>query len=397
MNFPELNLRISFATNPFDAEDDYTDIPNVQHAIIIRGRQHELDRIVPGIMRAEIFNRSGDLWPIKESNVVPGKKINLQAQWNDTTYDLYTGFVDDWAPGWIDKTVPVVRPSCVDVLSFLANIDLIADYPQEPSGDRIGRVLDEVGWPGVLDWRLGEEGYSELGETTYLSYRRLDEGQSEIQATDQRINAFDHIVNVQNTELGLVYQRADGNVNYDDRLRRITDYTESRFTFEERHYQKLDIHCSINDIYNDITLERTGGEPQRAENEGSQEAYGRRTYFRSGHLHTSDLEVEDHANFLASMYAEPRLRIRRVKISPSGNPELWPVILSLELNNRITLVNDEAGIDKEYFIEGIEHDIDYNRGIWEVFYQLSPADLMSYWILGTENLSELNETAILGY
>lgn len=409
--WPELKLRIAFANDPFDASPSWADISSdLRRVQIKRGRQHELDRIEPGTMTVELNNEHGNYWPLNEEsdyypNVLPNKRVNIYATWKGVDYHLYTGFIEDWNPGWIhDKGFgPIVSPSCVDVLSLIANLEINDDvgYPQELSGVRVARVLDAVGWPGIYDWQLGIAGYSELGETTYLSYRGLDDGQSILQATGplENENAMEHLWKVQDAELGVIYQRGDGNVNFDDRHNRILKHSISFAVFGPGGlpYHGLEPHFDNNMIRNDIRITRIGGVQQSAQDTTSQAAFGKRTLSKSDLLLASDLECQDQANYLKKRYKDPTFRISSLKVLPAADPALWPVVLGAEIGRRITLKRPGIGLDKDYYIEGIQHDIDLTRLTWEVNLQLSEADSQTYWILGIEGSSELGEITHLAY
>jgi hypothetical protein len=174
---------------------------------IERGRQHFLDRIEAGTVYLVLKNSSGNYWPNNAAgdyypNVLPGKRINIRATYSAVTYDLFTGFIESWEPGWLGASQKgaTMRLTCSDLLSRLSAFNLnSAGYAEEVSGTRIGNMLDDLGWPAAD--------------------RDLDTGQTTLQATGAlaNVNALDHLYTVQESEQGIVFIAGDGDVQFHDR------------------------------------------------------------------------------------------------------------------------------------------------------------------------------------
>ena len=394
MAWPTLTLRMAFASDPMDAVPVWTTITNdVRRIYIKRGRQHELDRMEAGTCYIELLNQHGNYWPLNAAgayfpNVLPGKRVNLIATYNAVPYELYTGFIEDWNPDWLQRKgglIPIVRPNCVDLLSNLANFDInSAGYAQELSGARVGNVLDEIIWPAGA--------------------RDLDAGQSLMQASGALAdeNALEHLAIIQQSELGIVYIAGDGDVQFEDRHHRLLNHQVSLAIFGddlgENFYHGMEPRYGAEDIRNDIRITRDGGAQQSASDAASQTAYGKRSLSSSGLLMTSDLETQDQANYMIKRYKDPALRNRILKIIPERDPDrLWPKTLGYEISDRITVRRNEASIDQDYHIEGIIHDINLADRTWSTQWQLSDADSQVYWVLEVVGFSELEETTFLGY
>lgn len=396
MSWPTLVLRVAFASEPMAASPSWTSITSDLRRIYTkRGRMQELDRIQTGIAKIDLDNQAGNYWPDNAGgsyypNVKPGKRINLYAVYDAVTYHLFTGFVEDWNPDWIDKQgglFPIVRPQCADLLGNLAHYDLNdgTGYAQELSGARVGNVLDDLGWPAAD--------------------RDLDVGQSYMQATgalaDQ--NALEHLITVQKSEQGIVYIAGDGHVQFEDRHHRLASpHTVSQATFGddsgEKPYHGLEPRYGADTIYNDVRITRSGGSQQAVSDATSQAAYGKRSLSRTGLLMTTDNEALDQAGYLLKRYKDPALRTRSLTIIPETHPsDLWPQVLGREISDRITLRRNEASLDQDYFIEGIIHDIDLVNYTWETIWQLSEADSQQYWCLGVTGYSEVGQTTYLCY
>ena len=395
MSFPTLTLRIAFASDPMVASPSWTAVTSdLRWMNINRGRQHELNRIQAAVADLELNNRHSNYWPNNAGgsyypNVLPNKRIQLYAVYDAVTYYLYTGFIGDWNPRWLDQKgglFAVVQPQCADLLANIARYDLnSAGYPEETSHERIDNVLDDFGWLGGRDF---------------------DVGQSDIQASGALadVNAWQHLVTVQKSELGIIYIAGDGDVQFEDRHHRLKgSHLVSQATFgedggSEKPYQGLKPRYGASQIYNDVRITRNGGTQQAAADSTSQDDYGKRSYSETGLMMTTDGEALDQASFILKTYKDPTLRARSLRIFPQSNPDvLFPQVLGREISDRITLRNNEADVDEDYFIEGIEHKIDLLNYSWETVWQLSSVDNISYWALGVAGFGELGEKTYLSY
>jgi len=391
MAWPTLVLRIAFDSDPMAASPSWTTVTgDLRYINIKRGRQHELDRMSAGIADLELNNQHGNYWPNNASgdyypNVKPGKRIN----YNAVTYHLYTGFIEDWNPRWVDEKgglFPIMQPQCADLCANLARYYLNhSGYSEELSGTRIGNVLDDFGWPAGA--------------------RDLDAGQSYMQAsgTMENVNAWEHLITIQKSELGIIYIAGDGDVQFEDRHHRLKgNHLTSQATFGddvgEKPYHGLRPRYGASQIYNDVRIKREGGIQQSASDATSQSNYGKRSFSETGLLMTTDEEASDQAYFILKRYKDPFFRTRTLRIIPESHPdELWPQVLGREISDRITLRRNEATLDEDYFIEGIEHHIDLVRYTWETMWQLSAAESVQYWALGIDGAGELGEKTYLCY
>lgn len=394
MAWPTLTLRIAFASDPMAASPSWTTVTSDLRSVTIkRGRQHELNRMEAAIADLELNNRHSNYWANNAGgtyypNVKPNKRLNLYAVYNAVTYHLYTGFIEDWNPGWIDQKgglFPIVQPQCVGLAANIARYDLNhAGYAQELSGTRVGNILDHFGWLGGRDF---------------------DAGRSDIQATGalENVNAWEHLINIQKSEFGVIYVAGDGDVQFEDRHHRLKGaHLTSQATFGEdsgeKPYHGLKPRYGASQIYNDVRIKREGGSQQSAIDATSQSDYGKRSFAESGLLMTTDGEALDQAHFILRSYKDPHLRTRLLRIVPESHPsDLWPQVLGREISDRITLRRNEADMDEDYFIEGITHNIDLVALTWATIWQLSSAQDWEYWALGVAGMGELGQKTYLCY
>lgn len=386
--FPTLTVRAALATAAFSATPTWSTLTSDAREIAIkRGRQHELDRIEAGTCSVAFNNLVGNYWPGNSGgayypNVLPGKRVNVRAVFDAVTYDLYTGFLESWQhsfEGSGDK-VPRVVVRAADLLKNLNLTVLNGAYPQEFSDVRVGKALDALGWPA------GNRDIS-AGATLLPAQTFVDK------------NALEHLHEIQQSELGVVFVAGDGDVQFHDRQQRTrSPYTVSQATFGddagEMGYTDIEFEYSDKYIYNSIQVTMIGGVPQLVSDATSISAYGKRSLVRDNLLFISNRESENQANRLLTLWKNPQFKPRAIVIRPQGNPtNLFPKVLSYDIGTRLTLRLDKASIDKAVHIEGIRHTI--RPKYWETRWELSDAEaVVAYWLLGT---STLGIDTTLGY
>jgi hypothetical protein len=360
-----MTVRIAFATAPFAAVPTWTTItPDVLAFSSKRGRQHELDRFEAGTANLIIRNDRGDYWPNNTGgayypNVTIGKRLNIQATYGVTTYDLFTGFIQWWRPGWLSSKgglVPVMNVFAADLISLLSRMLLndAVGYSEELSGTRVGNVLDSVGWPAAD--------------------RAIDAGQENMRESLALVNAnaMEHLYKVCESELSAFYIAPGGNADYEDRSHRTLTPHDAAVATITNTMANIDPSLDDKLLYNEIRVTNTGGTEQVAEDSTSQTNYGLHSLQRSDLLMTSDYAARSYAYYMLARYGYPALRARSITINPEKDPSFfWPKALGYDISTRITVQLTQASIDADYFIEGIEHDYDARRGEWETKWQLS--------------------------
>ena len=265
-------------------------------------------------------------------------------------------------------------------------------YVGERSGARIARLLS-YGWSGATSVDAGASvmGVSVLsGNTTSLLSACQD---------------------VTTTENGNFWVDARGVVTFTSRTTRYLALTSTYVFGEDTDAGELPYEGDIafdfdaTYAYNDLDIRNSDGFVGHATDPVSRKRFFRRTYSRNVNL-LNDQEAVDAANWLINQYRNPRQRIQTIKLVPSANPALWPVVLSLEIGDRVTVkrrvpgANGGAGLvmSADFFVENIAHDnIDMTAGTWETTLLLSPAATVTPWILGDATYGVLGVTTIPGY
>ncbi|MAH46926.1 hypothetical protein CMI37_13935 [Candidatus Pacearchaeota archaeon] len=392
----DISTRIAFATAPFAATPTWADVSaDVQSISIRRGRQHEMDRIEAGTATIVLENDAGEYWSKNAGgshypNILPVKKTSIRASWDGgVSYkNLFTGYIESMEPQWggIGGKAPLMVVRCTDMQKNLARFLLNnAGYSAEPSGTRIGNVLDDISFPA--------------GD------RDINTGQSSLQATGALANknGINHLFEVQDTERGILFMDGAGQMVFHDRSARLkAPLVTAQAVFgddsEEDEYFDIDLALDDEFVYNDIRVTRAGGSEQTAADATSKTAYGHRSLSLTGLLMTTDAIAGDLANFLLARYKDAELRLKSITIVADRNsPNLYPKVLGHDLGTRITVRLNQASLDGDYHIEGIAHDWDKKSYVWRTKWQLSSADVEAYWLIGTAGYGEIGDTAFLGY
>lgn len=362
------SVRIAFDSDPFDETPIWTDVSgDLVSFASKRGRQHQLDRIEAGTASILLKNLHGNYWPNNtEGDYYPevklGKRINIRVGYSAIRYDEYTGFVRKWVPFWFSQAgnlYPGMKLECTDLQRNLARAKLNhAGYGVQKSGVRIGSVLTTVGWPAAA--------------------RDIDTGKENMIATGALVNvaSMDHLFKVQESELGILFVRGDGYVVFHERG--ALEALESQATFGTGNLPIFDPEFPLDDelLYNEVRLTREGGAEQVESNAASILAHSLRTLSRSGLLLTSDVIVKLYCLYLIARYHAAKMRIKSFTVKPQTpgyEAQLWPLVLGLDIGQKITLVWTEADISGDYFIEGIEQSFDYREGVWVTKFQCSDA------------------------
>jgi hypothetical protein len=113
---------------------------------------------------------------------------------------------------------------------------------------------------------------------------------------------------------------------------------------------------------------------------------------------TTDADVTDLVNYMVSRYKDPQIRIQEIVLEPDMDAGLRTQAFTREISDRVRWERTPSlgvSIAQEVYIESVAHSY-VNRRL-ETRFGVSPADVGSYWILGTVGSSELGTTTRLGF
>lgn len=292
--------------------------------------------------------------------------LNGTAAWGEEprAFDLFRGFVDSWDllyPAQAHDAVARLRAS--DAVKIVSNFDgneQAAAGAGEDSGARIGRILNNVGWPATD--------------------RNIAAGDTTLQATTLAANAWTEMQLVADTEIGELYVSRDGKFVFRNRQAVIgagaTSTPVAIFgDAADGHVPYHDVRITYDDqlIRNKISIARAGGTAQTADDVTSQTDYMVRTFNRTDLLMETDAVAADYADYVLFLLKDPELRIDELTLRPERNPDDWPSVLSREIGDLIevnfTPTGAASAISRKCIIRGIDHDISPNND-WTVRFAL---------------------------
>ena len=221
--FPTLTVEVAFTTAP-TSTPTWTDVTAYVLAIKIRrGRDNEFGPMQMGTTEVVFDNSDRRFDPSYAAgpyygNLKPLRRIRIRAtdafewrpgSWWYTDRALFSGYVDGWPQSWVDGVVPVVSVRACDAFKLLGLVELGTSYPEELSGARINRVLNDCGWSLGGYWVLDSTTNSQLGTTTILGPygdRVLADGNSTMMAqTVTNANALQYLNDVVSSEYGMLF------------------------------------------------------------------------------------------------------------------------------------------------------------------------------------------------
>lgn len=254
-------------------------------------------------------------------------------------------------------------------------------YNDELTSARIAFLLDNFTYPISPDQNL------ETGQTT------MDGPNS---PTDQTV--LEAILTATDTENGVFFIAGDGAATFHDRHYRSQDQASVVASLDQDDYTDVVIGVDDELVYNDVRVKPDdSSEPAVTENSDSIEAHGRRTLNKT--IYPADPnEALDASAWLAYKYGLPETRIEQLRFRLDGSA-LTATLLDGEISNKygvsVPLTGDDLAT--EVFLERVSHSISASTRVWDIAWQLSPADTQTMFILDDDNVGELDGPGVLAY
>lgn len=371
---PTMSVQVAFATNPMDIPS-WTDISTYLRAITTaRGRQFELDRVEAGTASVLLNNQARNFDPFNTAspyypNVVPKRRMQIQAVWAGVTYPVFSGYVEEWPQSWdLNGKLAEVDVTVSDGFSLFSQVMLNTSYMAELSGLRINNVLDTVNWGPVGNRNVGSG-------TAFLQASTL-----------ANVTALEHLLSVSDSENGLFFMDRSGVATFFGRTFGVQT-VHGTFGDAPGELAYSDLVLGQTPIWNDIRLTAVGGVEQAADDAASQAKYFTQTKSQSGYLQASDGDLLSLAKWWLSRYKDALQRIASISIEPMRDPtNLWPQVLGRELGDHILVRRRPPGggplIEQESVIEAISHTASNSQ--WVTQFSLSPAEpTTGFMIIGS--------------
>jgi len=125
-----------------------------------RGRNAAADQFQAGTLTMRIVDQNGDFNPQNTSSpyyglLSPMRKVQITATYSGTTYPIFSGYITGYntiTPKYVGDVV-YTTITAIDGMRLLSNAlvtTITGAVAGEDAGTRIGRILDQVGWPTSL-------------------------------------------------------------------------------------------------------------------------------------------------------------------------------------------------------------------------------------------------------
>jgi hypothetical protein len=329
------------------------------------------------------YNTTNNLVALYVDNVLKGTAAPPLMRWRSANLVLgaisgglsfFTGGLDELA--FYDAPLSAAKRA--------AHLEARALRDGELSGSRINYILDRVGWPATP--RAVDAGNSALAPATAL------EGRSALEAL-QAVAA---------AEGGVFFISGDGTPTFLERRKRsVPPRNVPQATFgdgeDEVDYELVELVLDDQRIINEVRLSSPNLFAATVRDAASEATYGPRTLEQSLDLNDGD-ELIDRANFELSRYRDARVRCEAVEFGPVYDDASWTALLSRELSDRVLVRRRPPtgpAIEREAFIEQTSDAVAGDE--LRLGFQLSPAEVFDFWILGDAERSKLGQTTRLGY
>jgi hypothetical protein len=356
-----------------------------------RGRTALSDVFQTGTMSLRIIDQNGDFNPMNPASpyynlLNPMRKVTITASYEGTTYPIFAGYITSY-----DTTTPrdvgeVVYTTIQAVDGFRlfqnAQITTVASATAgQTSGTRIGKILDQIGWPAGM--------------------RDIDAGQTTVQADPGTLRtSLGAMQLVTSTEYGSLYMDGLGNLVFQDRLLTSSSVAGTPVEFNDDgtgiSYNNALWKLDDTLIFNKASITRTGGTAQVAFNQASIDKYFLHSYQEQNLLMQTDAEALNNALAFVASRQETSIRCDAVTLDLYTDNYDAGILAALDLDffDPVTVTTTQPGsstLTKTLQVFGVSHDIKPSN--WKTtFTTLEPIiDSFiigtNYGILGTNTLS----------
>lgn len=282
-----------------------------------RGKSRELEKYQAGQLSVAFRNATRAFDPTFEASpffgqIVPKRAIRIST--NDKIQ--FQGVVDDWNVSYERGGNSLAVAQCFDSISFLAGRSFgDVSFSEESTKERIGSVLDEIGWSDEL---------RDLGDT-------VTNVVSDTVSADT--NVLEYLQKLARGEPGDLFIDKTSKVKF---VGRNEAFTSDGLTFADDGsgvgYKTIEAVFGSEELFNKVTVTSPAGNETRS-NSSSIGEYGERDLLRNTFLSSSD-EVGQLADFLVDRFELPEFRFQGITIDLRAQSEqVKNDILDLELGN----------------------------------------------------------------
>jgi len=360
-----------------------------------RGRNASADQFQAGTLTMRIVDQNGDFNPQNVTGpyyglLSPMRKVQITATYGSTTYPLFSGYITGYntiTPKFVGDVV-YTTITAIDGMRLLSNAlvtTISGAVAGEDTGTRIGRILDQVGWP--------------------TSLRSIQTGNTTCQADpgNQR-SALAAIQTVQTTEYGAFYIDPNGIATFKNRNYCTTTPANTATVFNDNgtNISYFNAIWLLNDaqVVNQAAITAIGLATQTAISSSSISKYFVHSYTQNDLLMQNTSTALNYALAYVASRAETTIRCDAMTLDLySANYNLG-IIAALDLDyfDPISITTTQpaatgtSSITKNLQVFGVQHSISVNS--WKTtFTTLEPIidgfliGSSLYGVLGTNTLS----------
>ena len=360
-----------------------------------RGRNASADQFQAGTLTMRIVDQNGDFNPQNTSSpyyglLSPMRKVQITATYSGTTYPIFSGYITGYntiTPKYIGDVV-YTTITAIDGMRLLSNAlvtTITGAVAGEDAGTRVGRILDQVGWP--------------------TSLRSIQTGNTTMQADPgtQR-SALAAIQTVQTSEYGSFYIDPNGIATFKNRsyCTSTPNNTPTVFNDNGTNISYYNAMWLLNDaqVVNQAAITATGLATQTAISSASITKYFVHSYTQNDLLMQDTATALNYALAYVASRAETTIRCDAMTLDLYYANYNSGIIAALDLDYfdpvSITTTQPAAvgtsSITKNLQVFGVQHSISVNS--WKTtFTTLEPIidgfiiGSSLYGVLGTNTLS----------
>ena len=358
----------------------------VRQVSYTRGRVQELNNFDTGTATVVLDDNGGQFDPDNTGSpyypyVTPSRRVWIAAEWDGATYNLFTGYAENWSPipneAGLDRTTVL---GVVDVFKLLSLNKPVLSLGTQPVPDRIASLFSAA----ITGAAFTTHTPRNLG--VFTSATNLTGTTSQLTAMQQAATDGG----------GFLYCDEMGNVRYDASDYRTTHETSARITFDTSGgvpYRDPQPAATDSRLFTQVTVSTADGATQTAPatTTAQETQYGQRTLNVSSQLYadvnaTGDWTAfsDDHtgaatlASTLQARYQDAKTWIGELKFLPDAAPSVWPAALGMPLGGYVTVTDRPAYLGggsktNGCYVEQIDATITPENGGWEYKYTLSPS------------------------
>ena len=367
--------------------------PYIQQLSITRGRTDPLSNFNAGTCTIVLNNNDRRFDPINQaspyydatagrSGVTPRRKVTITSG----GLPLFVGRITDIDIDY-DFTNSTVTFAVADDFVLLANANVASALTPalELSGTRVSYLLD-----------LPEIAYS-------ATTRSIAAGTSALGAyqIDANTNALSYLQKIAESEQGLCFIAANGNLTFTDRLSAAFATIAATFsdTGTDIPYQTLAVLYGQEQLYNRVQATVVSGTVQTASDATSQTEFGVSTFAIDNLLLASDAEALTLATSLVNTYSEPIYRFDDLTVSVSSlSAPNRAIVIGLEIGDVVAITRTyntgtPASTTQNYAVERVQHTL--TAAQHSATFGLRAASILYQFILDDVTFGVLDSTNAL--